>query len=76
LLTKGPEPIEEPGSSRIVYRWRGGWRRRRHRALDQRLEPHAADVEIFFEAVELQQVGQFQRADVAALSPGFPFAGS
>ena len=71
LLTKASELLDQPGSSRLVDRWRGGWRQRRLRTLDGGLEPHAADVEIFLEAVQLQQVGQFQRADIAALRTNF-----
>ena len=30
-----------------------------------------ADVEIFFEAIELQEVGEFECADISALCPDF-----
>ena len=35
------------------------------------LETDAADVEIFLEAIELQEVGEFQRADISALGTDF-----
>ena len=38
-----------------------------------RLKTDAADVEIFLEAIELEEVGEFQCADISALSTGFPF---
>ena len=35
------------------------------------LETDAADVEIFLEAIELEEVGEFQCADISALRPDF-----
>jgi hypothetical protein len=35
--------------------------------LGWRLETNAADMEIFLEAIELEQVGEFQSADISAL---------
>ena len=35
------------------------------------LETDAADVEIFLEAIELQEVGEFECADISALSTDF-----
>ena len=43
--------------------WRLGWRRR--------AQAQAADLEVFLEAVGLEEVGEFEGADVAALSLGF-----
>src|SRR6266481_4578821 len=37
----------------------------------RRLEADAADVEIFLEAIELQEVGEFECADISALCPDF-----
>ena len=42
--------------------WRGGHRAR----WFLRRELHAADVEVFFKAVGLQKVGEFERSDIAA----------
>jgi len=36
-----------------------------------RLETHAADIEIFLEAIELEEVGEFQSADISALCTDF-----
>jgi hypothetical protein len=38
---------------------------------DWRLETHAADIEIFLEAIELEEVGEFQSADISALCTDF-----
>ena len=35
-------------------------------------QPHAADLEVFLEAVGLKEVGEFEGADVAALRADFP----
>ena len=35
-------------------------------------QAHAPDVEVFFEAIRLEQVGEFERADVAAAFPNLP----
>ena len=35
------------------------------------LETNAADIEIFFEAIELEEVGEFQSADISALCTDF-----
>jgi hypothetical protein len=32
-----------------------------------RLETNAADIEIFLEAIQLEEVGEFQSADISAL---------
>ena len=37
----------------------------------RRLEANAADIEIFLEAIELEQVGEFQSADISALCTDF-----
>jgi hypothetical protein len=39
-----------------------------------RLETNAADIEIFLEAIELEEVGEFQSADISAALHGFPFS--
>jgi len=36
-----------------------------------RLETNAADIEIFLEAIELEEVGEFQSADISALCADF-----
>ena len=36
-----------------------------------RLETNAADIEIFLEAIELEEVGEFERTDISALGPDF-----
>ena len=36
-----------------------------------RLKTDAADVEVFLEAIELEEVGEFQCADISALRPDF-----
>ena len=36
-----------------------------------RLETNAADIEIFLEAIELEEVGEFQSADISALCTDF-----
>ena len=38
-----------------------------------RLETDAADIEVFLEAIELEEVGEFQCADIFGAEPGFPF---
>jgi hypothetical protein len=37
----------------------------------RRLETNAADIEIFLEAIELEEVGEFQSADISALCTDF-----
>ena len=39
----------------------------------RRLETNAADIEIFLEAIELEEVGEFQSADISALCTDFLF---
>jgi hypothetical protein len=36
-----------------------------------RLETHAADIEIFLEAIQLEEIGEFQSADISALCTDF-----
>jgi len=36
-----------------------------------RLETNAADIEIFLEAIELEEIGKFQSADISALCTDF-----
>jgi hypothetical protein len=36
-----------------------------------RLETNAADIEILLEAIQLEEVGEFQSADISALCPDF-----
>ena len=36
-----------------------------------RLETNAADIEIFLETIQLEEVGEFQRADISALCTDF-----
>jgi hypothetical protein len=37
----------------------------------RRLETNAADIEIFLEAIELEEVGEFQSAGISALCTDF-----
>jgi len=69
-LSKDSEVVEYPVAFLIVDL--------RLKGLDSRigmrgcgLETDAADVEIFLEAVELQEIGKFQSADVSALCTDF-----
>ena len=39
------------------------------------LETHAADIEIFLEAIQLEEVGEFQSADISALCTDFLLKG-
>ena len=70
MLSKDSEIVEYPVAFLIVDL--------RIERLDSRigmrgcgLETDAADVEIFLEAIELQEVGKFQGADIAALCSDF-----
>jgi len=54
----------------------GSWLRlgrRRHgvRRLG-RVELHLADIQVFFEAVDLEEVGEFEGSDVSSSFPDFP----
>ena len=42
------------------------WSRDRRSRCWQRFQAHAADVEIFFETIQLEEVGKFERAHIAA----------
>ena len=62
------------GAPRLGLFGRRGRRRRRRRGLGfgRRPEADAGDVEVFLEAVGLEEIGEFEGADVAALLPDFP----
>ena len=67
LLAKGPELVEDRAALLVVdfrFRWwldSGLGRRGRGPETD------AADVEILLESIELEQIGEFQCADISAL---------
>ena len=42
----------------------GQWSRRGARRRSRRFQTHASDIEVFLEAIGLQQIGEFERADV------------
>jgi hypothetical protein len=55
----------------IVDLWIRYWLDRRIGTRSWRLETDTTDVEIFLEAIELQEVGEFECADIAALCADF-----
>ena len=67
LLAEDPKLVTNPLALRVVDVrircglnsgvWTRGWR----------LKSDAADVKIFLEAIELEEVGEFQCADISAL---------
>ena len=55
-----------------AFTFRLGERGRRWgRGRGRRFQPHAADVEVFLEAIGLEQVGELEGADVAAAFADF-----
>jgi hypothetical protein len=71
VLAKDSELVEYLVALLIVH-WRiKRWLDSRIGARGRRLEPNAADVEIFLEAIGLQEVGEFESADISALCTDF-----
>jgi hypothetical protein len=70
-LAKGPELVEDPLALLLVDLRFRCWLNSRPRIRGCGLETDAADVEIFLEAVELEEVGEFQCADISALCTDF-----
>jgi hypothetical protein len=69
-LAKGPELVEDPLALLLLdLRFTCWLNSRLMRGCG--LETDAADVEIFLEAVELEEVGEFQCADISALCTDF-----
>ena len=48
-----------------------GWRQWRCERGRRWAQPHAADLEVFFEAIGLQEIGELEGADIAALGADF-----
>jgi hypothetical protein len=71
VLAKEPEFLEDPAALLLVdFRIRC-WLNGRLGTWGCGLETGAADVEIFLEAVELEEIGEFQCADISALATDF-----
>jgi hypothetical protein len=71
VLAKGSEFFEYPEALLIVdFRFKL-WLDSRIGMRGCGLETDAADVEIFLEAIELQEVGEFECADISALCTDF-----
>jgi hypothetical protein len=70
-LAKGSYLIEDFVALFFVdgNRWR--WLGCRLGRPSRGLEAHGTDIEIFLEAVQLQEIGKLERTDVAALGPYF-----
>jgi hypothetical protein len=51
--------------------WLGEWSRGVSRSAWEGLEAHAVDVEVFREALRLKEVGELERADIAATFTDF-----
>ena len=69
LSTETGQDLQGPLAGSLIQLgiWRGRWRRRRKRVgWFGQVEANPTDVQILFEAVELKQVGEFQRPDVSA----------
>lgn len=72
MLAEAAEFRAEFGVPGWIDGWRGGLLRCAGGAgLWRQAEANATDMEIFFEAVELEKIGEFDRSDVAALMTDF-----
>jgi hypothetical protein len=71
LLFDLAELIQAVPATALPFRFGQGWRRRRTWA-GRRLQADLADVEVFLKSVQLEEVGEFEGADVAAAFPDFP----
>jgi hypothetical protein len=71
VLAKDPELLKYEAALLIVHLCIGDRLGYRIGAESWGLEPDAADVEIFLEAIELQEVGEFECADISALCTYF-----
>jgi hypothetical protein len=67
VLAKDSQFVEYPVALLVVDFRIKGWLDSRIRMWGCGLETDAADVEIFLEAIELQEVGEFECADISAL---------
>jgi hypothetical protein len=71
VLAKVPEFVADPVALLVVDLWIKYWLDSRIGTGGWRLETDAADIEIFLEAIELQEVGEFECADISALCTDF-----
>ena len=71
VLAKDPELLKYAAALLVVHLCVGDRLGYRSGAESWGLEPDAADVEIFLEAIELQEVGEFECADISALCTYF-----
>jgi hypothetical protein len=71
VLAKVPEFVADPVALLVVDLWIRYWLDSRIGTRGWRLETDAADIEIFLEAIELQEVGEFECADISALCTDF-----
>lgn len=55
----------------LLLRW-DRWRRFGREATRWGFQAHLADIEVFFKAIGLQEVGEFEGADIAAALPNLP----
>ena len=70
-MAEEPEFVKYPAALLIVDFGIRCWMDGRIGTWACGLESDAADVEIFLEAIELQEVREFQRADISALCTDF-----
>ena len=69
LSAETGQDLEGPLAGRLIALgiWRRRWRRRCNRVgCLWRVELNSADIQILFEAVELQEVGKFESSDIPA----------
>ena len=71
LLAKEPEFVKYPAALLIVDFGIRCWLDGRIGTRACGLETGAADVEIFLEAIELEEIGEFERANISALATDF-----
>jgi hypothetical protein len=67
VVAKVPEFVADPVALLVVDLWIRCWLDSRIGTRGCRLETGAANVKIFLEAIELEEVGEFECADISAL---------
>ena len=71
MLAEDPELVANPLALLVVDLWLRFWPGNGIGRRGRRLKTNAANVKIFLEAIELEEVGEFECADISALCTDF-----